>query len=150
MPLGSGKLAECAGHAPRSRFGRAKHERDTDQPSMLRGCGGACQGAGVVGVVVGLTAGGLVLVVGVVVLCVLVVVLCLLVGVVVLVVDVARVVVVVVVVVGAVLVAVVVGAVLLAVAVGLVFFFTSAETPKNVVGWPLPVMQRPARRSGSV
>src|SRR5450755_4274228 len=134
MPLGSGKLAECAGHAPRSRFGRAKHERDTDQPSMLRGCGGACQGAGVVGVVVGLTAGGLVLVVGVVVLCVLVVVLCLLVGVVVLVVDVARVVVVVVV----------------TVVVGLVFFFTFAETPKNVVGWPLPVMERPARRSGSV
>src|SRR5450755_3902761 len=141
MPLGSGKLAECAGHAPRSRFGRAKHERDTDQPSMLRGCGGACQGAGVVGVVVGLTAGGLVLVVGVVVLCVLVVVLCLLVGVVV---------VVVVVVVGAVLVAVVVGVVVVTVVVGLVFFFTFAETPKNVVGWPLPVMERPARRSGSV
>ena len=129
---------------------RAKQERDTDQPSMLRGCGGACQGAGVVGVVVGLTAGGLVLVVGVVVLCVLVVVLCLLVGVVVLVVDVARVVVVVVVVVGAVLVAVVVGVVVVTVVVGLVFFFTFAETPKNVVGWPLPVMERPARRSGSV
>ena len=121
---------------------RAKQERDTDQPSMLRGCGGACQGAGVVGVVVGLTAGGLVLVVGVVVLCVLVVVLCLLVGVVVLVVDVARVVVV--------LVAVVVGVVVVTVVVGLVFFFTFAETPKNVVGWPLPVMERPARRSGSV
>jgi hypothetical protein len=95
----------------------------------------------VVCVVVGLTAeGAVVLVVGVVVLCVLV-------GPVVLVVDG---VVVVVVLVGAVLVAVVVGVVVVTVVVGLVFFFTFAEPPKNVVGWPLPVMERPARRSGTV
>ena len=97
-----------------------------------------------VGVVVGLTAGGVVLVVGPLVLGVPV-------GVVVLVVDVATVVVVVVVVVvGAVLVAVVVGVVVVvAVVVGLVFF-PFAEPPKNVVGWPLPVIERPARRSGTV
>jgi hypothetical protein len=109
----------------------------------------ACQGAGVVGVVVGLTAGCVVLVVGPMVLGVPV-------GVVVLVVDVAAVVVVVfvvvVVVVAAVLVAVVVGVVVVVavVVVGLVFFFTFAEPPKNVVGWPLPVIERPARRSGTV
>jgi hypothetical protein len=99
----------------------------------------------VVCVVVVATAGGVVLFVGVVVLCVLV-------GIVVLVVDVAGVVVVVVVVVvvGAVLVAVVVGVVVVTVVVGLVFFFTFAEPPKNVVGWSLPVMERPARRSGTV
>ncbi len=68
-------------------------------------------------------------------------------------VDVAAVVVVVAV--GAVLVIVVVGVVEVNVTVVvLVFpfspFFTFAETPKNVVGWPLPVMERPARRSGTV
>jgi hypothetical protein len=108
----------------------------------------------VVCVVVGLTAGGVVLVVGLMVLGVPV-------GVVVLVVEVAAVVVVfvvaavvgvvVVVVVGAVLVAVVFGvAVVTVVVVGLVFCFTFAEPPKNVVGWPLPVIERPARRSGTV
>jgi hypothetical protein len=70
---------------------------------MLPGYGGACQGAGVVCVVVRLSAGGVVLVVGAVVLFVSV-------GVVVFVLDVAPVVVVVVVV-GAVLVAVVVAVV---------------------------------------
>ena len=70
--------------------------------------------------------------------------LCVLVGVVVFVVDVALVVVV-----GAVLVAVVVGVVVVTVVVELVFF-TFAEPPKNVVGWPLPVIERPARSSGTV
>ena len=95
-------------------------------------------------VVVVLTAGGVVLVVGPMVLGVPV-------GVVVLVVDVAAVVVVVVVVVAAVLVAVVVEvAVVTVVVVGLAFCFPFAEPPKNVVGWPLPVIERPARRSGTV
>lgn len=60
------------------------------------------------------------------------------------------VVVLVVVVVGAVLVTVVVGVLVVTVVVGLVFFFTAAEPPKNVVGWPLPVMERPASSSGTV
>jgi len=108
----------------------------------LPGCGAGVSG-GAVCVVVGLSAGGVVLVVGPMVLGVPV-------GVVVSVVDVAVVVVVVVVVVvAAVLVAVVVGVVVVVV-VGLVFFFTFAEPPKNVVGWPLPVIERPARRSGTV
>ena len=139
------------------------HEGATPPPSRLSreagaryrsiklpGCSGACQGAGLVCVVVVLTAGGVVLCVpvGVVVLVVDVAA----VVVVVVVVDVAAVVVVgVVVVVGAVLVAVVVAVVVVTVVVvGLVFFFTFAEPPKNVVGWPLPVIERPARRSGTV
>jgi hypothetical protein len=101
----------------------------------------ACHGAGVVLAVV------------VVVVCVPVGVVVLVVGVavvVVLVVDVAVVVGWVVVVVGAVLVTVVTRVVVVTVDVGLALFFTFAEPPKNVVGWPLPVMERPASRSGTV
>lgn len=101
---------------------------------------GTCQGAGGVGVVVGLTAGDVVLVV------------CGLVGVVVvvLVVGVPAVVVVVVDVVGVVFVTVVVEVVVVTVVVGLVCLLTFFEAPKNVVGWPLPVTERPASRSGTV
>jgi len=71
----------------------------------------------------------------------------------------ALVVVVVVVLAGAVLVTVVVGVLLLTVVVELLlvtvdvridFLFAVAEPPKNVVGWPLLVIDRPARRSGTV
>jgi hypothetical protein len=58
--------------------------------------------------------------------------------------------VVVVVVLGGVLVIVVVGVIVVTVRVGPVFFFTVAEPPKKVVGWPLPVIERPARSSGTV
>jgi hypothetical protein len=34
--------------------------------------------------------------------------------------------------------------------VGLVFVFLFADAPKNVVGWPLPVTECPATRSGTV
>jgi hypothetical protein len=76
-----------------------------------------------------------------------------------LVVEVVVVVVVLVVLAGAVLVTVVVGVLLVTVVVwvpvvtvdvGLAFFFTVAEPPKNVVGWPLSVIERPATRSGTV
>ena len=93
-------------------------------------------------VVVGLTAGGVVLVVGVTVLRVFV-------GVVVLLVDVARLVVVFVVV-GAVVVAVVAWVLVVTFFFGLVFVFTPAAPPKNVLAWPLPVIERPARTSGTV
>jgi hypothetical protein len=97
--------------------------------------GAACQGAGEV-VVVGVTGDGVVLVAcGLVV----VVVVVLVVGVAV-VVDVA----------GVVVVTVVGGLVVVTVVVGLVFVFLCAEAPKNVVGWPLPVTECPARRSGTV
>jgi hypothetical protein len=36
------------------------------------------------------------------------------------------------------------------VVVGLVFFLSFDEAPKNVVGWPLPVTECPATRSGTV
>jgi hypothetical protein len=57
-----------------------------------------------------------------------------------------------------VLVVVVAGAVLVTVlevvgvdiVVGLFFFFAPDEPPKKVVGWPLPVIERPAMRSGTV
>lgn len=102
---------------------------------------GRCHGAGEVGVVAGLPAGGVVLVVcvlvGVVVVGVVVVVSAL---VVILVVDVA----------GAVLVTVVAELVVVTVVVGVVFVVTVAGPPKNVDGWPLPVTECPARRSGTV
>jgi hypothetical protein len=98
------------------------------------GCG-RCQGAGEV-VVVGVTADGVVLVacglVGVVVVV-------LVVGVAV-VVDVA----------GVVVVTVVGEIVVVTVVVGLVFVFLCVEAPKKVVGWPLPVTECPATRSGTV
>ena len=53
-------------------------------------------------------------------------------------------------VVGVVVVTVVGGLVVVTVVVGLVFVFLCAEAPKNVVGWPLPVTECPARRSGTV
>jgi hypothetical protein len=89
-----------------------------------------------VGVVVGLTVGEVVL--GV---CVLVgaVVVVLVVGAAV-VVDVA----------GTVSVTVVGELVVVTVVVGLVFFLSFEEAPKNVVGWPLPVTECPATRSGTV
>lgn len=102
---------------------------------------GRCHGAGEVGVVVGLIAVDVVVVV------------CVLVrgAVVVLVVGVAPVVVVLAVDVGGVVfVTVVAGVGVVAVVVGLVFLLTFGEAPKNVVGWPLPVTERPARRSGTV
>ena len=40
--------------------------------------------------------------------------------------------------------------VVVTVVVGLVFVFLCAEAPKNVVGWPLPVTECPATRSGTV
>jgi hypothetical protein len=54
------------------------------------------------------------------------------------------------VVVGEVLVTVVVGAVVVTVVVEVDFLLTVEVAPKNVVGWPLPVIDRPARRSGTV
>ena len=111
----------------------------------------AGQGTGVVGVVVvGLTALGAVLVK-----------VCVVAGVVALVVGVGPVavgwvavgwVVVgwVVVVAGAVLLTVVTVVVVVSVKVGLAVFFGFAEPPKNVVAWPLPVIERPASRSGTV
>jgi hypothetical protein len=97
--------------------------------------------------------GGAVLVVGVAVLCAPA-------GEAELVVDVAALVVVVVVVlagavsvtvvVGVLLVTVVVGLLLVTVDVRLAFLFALAEPPKNVVGWPLSVIERPAKRSGTV
>jgi hypothetical protein len=83
---------------------------------------------------------GVVLALGVVVVCVPV-------GVVVVVVGVA---VVVVVVVGVVVVVVGVVVVVVTVDVAVALFLTFVEAPKNVVGWPLPVMERPASRSGTV
>jgi hypothetical protein len=47
-------------------------------------------------------------------------------------------------------VTVVVGLLVVTVDVGLAFLFAVAEPPKNVVGWPLSVIERPARRSGTV
>ena len=44
----------------------------------------------------------------------------------------------------------VVGGLVVVTVVGLVFVFLCAEAPKNVVGWPLPVTECPARRSGTV
>jgi hypothetical protein len=52
-----------------------------------------------------------------------------------------------------VLVTVVVGVIVVDVVVvtlGLDFFVALAELPKNVVGWPLPVTERPATSSGTV
>jgi hypothetical protein len=55
------------------------------------------------------------------------------------------------VVVGAVVVVtVVVGALVVTVVVVLVFLFAVEDPPNNVVGWPLPVMECPVRRSGTV
>jgi hypothetical protein len=54
------------------------------------------------------------------------------------------------VVVGDVLVTVVVGAVVVTVVVEVDFLLTVEVAPKKVVGWPLPVIDRPARRSGTV
>jgi len=51
---------------------------------------------------------------------------------------------------GVVVVTVVGGLVVVTVVVGLVVVFLCAEAPKNVVGWPLPVTECPARRSGTV
>jgi hypothetical protein len=108
--------------------------------SVLPGCGCLRHGAGVVTVAVLLTPGSAVLVVGVVEVAV---------DVLVVIVDVAAVVVLVAVVVDAVLVTVVVGVVVVNVVVELAFFVTLGE-PKNVDGAPLPVIDRPARRSGTV
>ena len=119
---------------------RAAQERDTEQPNVWVTDRATGQGAGEVGVVAGLPAGDVVLVV------------CVLVGEVVvgLVFVVAALVVVVVVdVAGAVFVTVVAETVAVTVVGGLVFFVTFAEPPKNVVGWPLPVTECPARRSGT-
>ena len=77
-----------------------------------------------------------------------VVVACGLVGVVVVVLVVG--VVVVVDVVGVVVVTVVGEVVVVTVVVGLVFVSLCVEAPKNVVGWPLPVTECPAMRSGTV
>jgi hypothetical protein len=110
------------------------------RPAASRPATSTHHGPGEVGVVVGLTAGEVEL--GV---CVLVVVgvvvagLVLVVGVAV-VVDVA----------GAVFVTVVGEVVVVTVVVGLVFFLSFGEAPKNVVGWPLPVTECPASRSGTV
>jgi hypothetical protein len=52
--------------------------------------------------------------------------------------------------VGEVLVTVVVGALVVTVVVEVDFLFTVEVAPKNVVGCPLPVIDRPARRSGTV
>jgi hypothetical protein len=60
------------------------------------------------------------------------------------------VVVLVVVVVDAVLVTVVVGVVVVTAVVLLAFVVMFAEPPKNVDGWPLPVIERPDSRSGTV
>jgi hypothetical protein len=95
-------------------------------------------GPGEVGVVVELTVGDVVLGVCVLVGAVVVVVV-LVVGVAV-VVDLA----------GTVSVTVVGEVVVVTVVVGLVFFLSFAEAPKNVVGWPLPVTECPASRSGTV
>ena len=54
------------------------------------------------------------------------------------------------VVVGVLLVTVVVGLLVVTVDVGLAFLFAFAEPPKNVVGWPLSMIECPARRSGTV
>ena len=97
--------------------------------------GGSCQGAGEV-VVVGVTGDGVVLVA------------CGLVGVVGLVLVVA--VAVAVDVAGVVVVTVVGELVVVTVVVGLVFVSLCVEAPKNVVGWPLPVTECPAMRSGTV
>lgn len=51
---------------------------------------------------------------------------------------------------GVVVVTVVGGLVVVTVFVGLVFVFLCVEAPKNVVGWPLPVTECPAMRSGTV
>ena len=51
---------------------------------------------------------------------------------------------------GVVVVTVVGELVVVTVVVGLVFVSLCVEAPKNVVGWPLPVTECPARRSGTV
>jgi hypothetical protein len=60
------------------------------------------------------------------------------------------VVVLVVVIVDAVLVSVVVGVVVVTAVVVVAFVVVFAEPPKNVDGWPLPVIERPDSRSGTV
>ncbi len=51
---------------------------------------------------------------------------------------------------GVVVVTVVGEVVVVTVVVGLVFVFLCVEAPKKVVGWPLPVTECPAKRSGTV
>src|ERR1035437_1372901 len=122
---GSSPITDPIAHPDAARSREMTVSRSAIRSTQRAGCSGACYGTGVV------------IVVGVGVFCVPD-------GVVVLVVGVAGVVVLVVVVVGAVLLTVVVGGVVVTVDVGLDFFIPFAEPPKNVVGWPFPVMERPA------